>query len=87
MAFTDGYGRDLSASLDRWITGNYGEDQYADAVFCECCLHWRGGICGNQQSEFHTRPTDAEDTCENAEQADPTGDEPQDFDERRDRDV
>lgn len=24
-----------SAALDRWITGNYGEDQYAGAVTCD----------------------------------------------------
>lgn len=26
-----------SASLDRWITGGYGEDQFADVIACPKC--------------------------------------------------
>lgn len=33
----DACGRDLSGSLDRWITGNYGADQFDDNAICKNC--------------------------------------------------
>ena len=39
--------------LDRWITGNYGEDQFADAAFCKDCICWdrRGESEGGDEQQ------------------------------------
>jgi hypothetical protein len=82
--FTDPMG----ASLDRWITGNYGEDQYSDEEFCKDCIFWdvrterEGGFCNR-----HNKHVEAEEWCVDFEsdEYDPSDDEPQDLDEWRDR--
>ena len=47
--------RDWGPSLDRWITGNYGEDQFKHSADCPLCLSpmgydvrqdlWRCSVC------------------------------------------
>ena len=37
--YPNGDGRDMSASLDRHITGNYGQDQFKDEAFCKDCAY------------------------------------------------
>jgi hypothetical protein len=86
-------GRDFGPSLDRWITGNYGEDQFKNAP---CCPN-----CGKNDVFTDTTANDPEHpdevvttlTCECGwvgteddlvEPGDPRDDEPADFDERRD---
>jgi hypothetical protein len=82
MSFMDD---NMSASLDRWITGNYGDD--LSELYCEDCVYWdrrcerEGGFC-NKHAEY----TGPEDFCADLERYDPRDSEPQDFDERRDRD-
>jgi hypothetical protein len=39
------------AALDRWITGNYGEDQYKGCEICESCEHFADDDCGKDPSE------------------------------------
>jgi len=68
----------MAESLDRWITGNYGEDQFKDAVFCKDCTHYTVGHCTNEQSAYHAKPMDPEDYCDEIEVMvmDPRDDEP-----------
>jgi hypothetical protein len=82
-------GRDMSASLDRWITGNYGEDQFKPLVCpkdgtdsedmrdTEDPDVWECPSCGDEYT--------VDDLISPEEYARNCGeDEPADFDERRD---
>ena len=84
MSFTDPCGRDLSAALDRHITGNYGEDQFKDDG---CCPDCGASVLDAERvwsSDLYSCPCGRTYTDEEA-RYDPRDDEPQDFDERRDR--
>jgi len=48
-----------SAALDRWITGNYGEDQYKDQEICEECPLADDADCGKCPSECLAEAKDA----------------------------
>ena len=76
----------FDSDLDRWITGNYGQDQFKGEAFCQDCTHYRAGHCTNEQWAYHGKPMEAEDACDEIEVCDPRDDEPHDFDERRDED-
>jgi hypothetical protein len=67
---------------DAWKTQSPPEQE----EHCTDCAHLHGVICMNPQSEFYHRPMGDLDYCESIEVADPKDDEPQDLDERRDRD-
>ena len=64
--------------LDAWITGNYGEDQFKDAAFCEDCTHYTVGHCMNEDSAYHHKPMGPEDFCDEIDvmSNDPRDDEP-----------
>jgi len=82
MSFTDPTGRDLGPSLDRWITGNYGEDQFGPPGACPDCG------ASTEDAEWDD-PTERWTCCcgrvydDNEAHPDPRDDEPPDFDERR----
>lgn len=59
---------DPMAGLDRWITGNYGEDQYSGDNFCKHCTHNNDmGGCLNEDSPFFGASIQAEDFCDEFE--------------------
>lgn len=75
-------GRDMGPSLDAYITGHWGEDQFKENDWCESCVHRVDGICANEKSPLHGSRVDPEDWCEEVERYDPRDDEP-DLDEWR----
>ena len=85
MSFTDMAGRDLGPSLDRWITGNYGEDQNTSEEECRTCDCFKNNICVHGNSPYHMEEMDDEDWCDYwvLSSYDPRDDEPQDLDEWR----
>ena len=53
-----------AASLDNWITGNYGEDGWIEDAFCCNCVYYETGHCMNENSVFFHNPMEAEDECD-----------------------
>jgi hypothetical protein len=41
----------MGASLDRWITGNYGEDAYGNEEFCHTCINYENGFCNRHNKD------------------------------------
>ena len=82
----------MAKSLDAFITGNYGEDQFKDDRFCNVCAYaqdFQDGVatCVCKHSPMFDQDVAVEDFCDWFESDfDPKQDEPQDFDERRDAD-
>jgi hypothetical protein len=70
-------GRDMGPDLDRWITGNYGEDAMADS-FCHNCryletygdVELEGGTCIHKHSPHSWQDVDPEDWCDHWERRD-----------------
>ena len=48
-------------ALDRWITGNYGEDQFADAEFE---IEWQNDWSVDHQKEFDCYENGGPETCQ-----------------------
>ena len=66
---SNGDGRDMSASLDRHITGNYGQDQFKDEAFCKDCAYaddFQDGFatCVCKHSPRFDQDVEAEDFCD-----------------------
>lgn len=79
-------GRDMGPSLDRWITGNYGEDQRTEES-CNDCNHRRyDDTCLCPQSDSFLEKVADDDTCDKFESPNRAEEEPADLDERRDND-
>jgi hypothetical protein len=58
---------DMGASLDRWITGNYGEDRWGDDGFCWTCSFGNGDgdiLCTCEKSTRYEELVDEEDWCD-----------------------
>jgi hypothetical protein len=75
----------MSESLDRWITGNYGEDQFGPWGCCPAC-----GASQEDAEDVSTKDEPDHYLCpcgrvytDEEGHPDPRDDEPQDFDERR----
>ena len=66
----------MANSLDNFITGHYGEDQYKDLIFCRDCIHYEAGHCLSDKSAYEHKPMNEEDFCDEAETYDPRDDEP-----------
>jgi len=78
-------GRDMSADLDNWITGHWGEDQFKDERFCKDCSFYDDGMCCNKTSPLFEQTIGEEEySCDFFDDKyDTSQDEPFDFDLRR----
>lgn len=61
------FNNDMGASLDRWITGNYGDDRWGEDRFCHTCIFAVGTgdiLCNCEKSHRYEELVDEEDFCE-----------------------
>ena len=78
---------DPMAGLDRWITGNFGEDQFKhEDEFCDACIHSGSSEHPDYlHCDKHDILTGAEDWCDEWEVPGPEDDGDRRYDEMIDR--